>query len=100
MESVARSMGLKAWEAKVPRQPGGTDQCGVHLIVNALLATYGIVLSAAQFPVLDLDPLRAGGGIDPTQIFGCLFGDKVNEGTILQPGDSFRDYHLESGGQV
>ena len=56
MESVARGMGFKAWEAKVPRQPGGTDQCGVHLIVNALLASYGIVLSAAQFPVLDLDP--------------------------------------------
>jgi hypothetical protein len=89
MESVARSMGLKAWEAKVPRQPGGTDQCGVHLIVNALLSTYGIVLSMAQFPVLDLDPLRAGGGIDPKQIFECLFGDKVTEGTMLQPGQRF-----------
>ena len=89
MESVARGMGLKAWEAKVPRQPGGTNQCGVHLVVNALLVSYGIVLSAAQFPVLDLDPLRDGGGIDPVQIFGCLFGNKVGVGTMLQPGQKF-----------
>ena len=89
MESVARGMGLKAWEARVPRQPGGTNQCGVHLIVNSLLFVYGIVLSAVQFPVLDLDPLRSGGGIDPVQIFDCLFGNGVVEGTMLQPGQRF-----------
>ena len=48
----------RAWVVDSPLQPAGSNQCGIHVMVNAILFYFGIILSAEQFPTLDLDLFR------------------------------------------
>ena len=50
----------KGWIVDSPRQPVGSNQCGLHVLINALLFQFNIILSPTQFPVMDYDQFRSG----------------------------------------
>ena len=86
--------GGRAFRSKAPRQPIGSNQCGIHTIVNIILFYFNIILSGDQFPCLDLDRFRMAGVTSLHQVMS-IFSPVPTDPSSLALGDKV--IHLLNG---
>ena len=89
VQEVAARLGGEVFIVDCPRQPQGSNQCGLHVIVHSILGYYGIFLSTAQFPVLDLEWSREARLADKGVLFDRLFAERLAPMGSLPLNDQF-----------
>lgn len=97
LAEVATAARAKAWLVDCPHQPSMSNQCGIHLLVNSVLARMDIYLSAQQFPVMDYDVFRRQGITSLVAVLEKVFAARkralssvmVGERVVATKGDTW-----------